>query len=101
MCAKKVRKEKDTRPGSSFLRAPAHKGPYMWVRICDHSITRAHEALHALWRQAPLFMAHVRAGYPDASYELPKIHDFQKFVAVFASAGPGAERARSRSPKRS
>ena len=53
MCAKKVHKEKDTRPGSSFLRAPAHKGPYMWVRICDHSITRAHEALHAFWRQAP------------------------------------------------
>ena len=47
------------------------------------------------------FMAHVRAVYPNASYEQPKIHDFQKFVAAFASAGPGAERARSRSPKRS
>lgn len=35
------------------------------------------------------------------SDELPKIHDFQKFVTVFASAGPGAERARSRSPKQS
>ena len=30
------------------------------------------------------FMAHVRAVYPDASYQLPKIHDFQKFVAAFA-----------------
>ena len=47
------------------------------------------------------FMAHVRAVYADAAYELPRFHAFQKFVAVFASARPGAERARSRSPKRS
>ena len=46
-------------------------------------------------------MTHVRAVYPDAAYELPRFYDFQKFVAAFASTGPGAERARSRSPKRS
>ena len=47
------------------------------------------------------FMTHARAVYPDASYELPKFHDFQKFIAAFASAWPVAERARSRSPRRS
>ena len=47
------------------------------------------------------FMTHVRAVYPDAAYELPRFYDFQKFVAAFASPGPGAERARSRTPKRS
>ena len=46
-------------------------------------------------------MTHVRAVYPDAAYELPRFYDFQKLVAAFASAGPGAERARNRSPKRS
>ena len=47
------------------------------------------------------FLTHARAVYPDASYELPRFHDFQKFVADFVSAGLGVERARSRSPKRS
>ena len=47
------------------------------------------------------FMAYVRAGYPDASYQQPKIHDFQKFAVYFANLGVAAERSRSRSPKRS
>ena len=47
------------------------------------------------------FMAHVCAVYPDASYQLPKIYNFQKYVASFANPGTAAERARSRSPKRS
>ena len=47
------------------------------------------------------FMTHVRAVYPDASYQLPKIHDFQKFVAAFAWPGRAAERARNHSQARS
>ena len=30
------------------------------------------------------FMSHARAVYPDAAYELPRFHDFQKFVSRFA-----------------
>ena len=41
------------------------------------------------------FMAHVRAVYPDASYQLPKIYDFQKFVASFANPEAAAELPRS------
>ena len=47
------------------------------------------------------FMAYVRAAYPHATYELPQIYDFQKFVASFANAEARCERARTRSPKRS
>ena len=46
------------------------------------------------------FMAHVRTQYPDASYQQPKAHDFQKYAASFANLGAAAERAGSRSPKR-
>ena len=45
------------------------------------------------------FMAHVRVVYPDAAYELPRFHDFQKYVGHFANLGAAAERCRSRSPK--
>ena len=49
-----------------------------------------------------MFMAHVRTQYPDASYQQPKVHDFQKYDASsFANLGEAAERDRSRSPKRS
>jgi hypothetical protein len=47
------------------------------------------------------FMGFLRAQYPDASYQLPKVHEFHKFVASFANTGAAAERARSRSPRRS
>ena len=47
------------------------------------------------------FMAHVHVVYPDAAYELPRFHDFQKYVGHFANLGAAAERCRSRSPKRS
>ena len=30
------------------------------------------------------FMAFIRAQYPDASYEQPPVHDFEKFVQTFA-----------------
>ena len=46
-------------------------------------------------------MANVCAVYPNASYQLPKIYNFQKYVDSFANPGTAAERARSRSPKRS
>ena len=38
------------------------------------------------------FMIHVRAVYPDAAYELPRFHDFQKYVGHFANLGAAAER---------
>ena len=44
-------------------------------------------------------MAHIRAEYPSASYQQPKIHDFGSFAGHFANLGAAAERARS--PKRS
>ena len=44
------------------------------------------------------FTAHIRAEYPNASYQQPKIYDFQKYAASLA--GAAAERPRSRSPKR-
>ena len=47
-------------------------------------------------------MAFTRAEYPNASYQQPKIHDFQRFVTAWRGivSPPGAERPRSRSPKR-
>ena len=45
---------------------------------------REHQRTGLPLEEEELFMAHVRAVYPDASYQLPKIHDFQKFVAAFA-----------------
>ena len=36
------------------------------------------------------FTAHIRAEYPNASYQQPKVHDFQKFVASFLNlSDPG------------
>ena len=47
------------------------------------------------------FAAHIRAEYPDASFQQPRSHDVQKYAGHFADLGSAAERCRGRSPKRS
>ena len=56
---------------------------------------------HGLALNEEDFIAHIRARYPGASYQLPRCHDFQKCASHFATLGAAAERRRSRTPKRS